>query len=143
MNLRFVKNEKVEMKGVKVGGEAFDFEFDVAPLPTSILLALRKAKSEDAMLDFVTPEALSKLVVGWKSTAFENPDTGEMLPCTPGNVLAVMEGAFDMYGVFTSAVLLAFSQAQRKNSLPSSDTTSITEPVSAEGAGQPSGQAAS
>lgn len=143
MNLRFIKNEKVEIKGAKVQGQTFDFEFDVAPLPTSILLALRKAKGEDAMLDFVTPEALSKLIAGWKSTAFENPDTGEMLPCTPENVLLVMEGAFDMYGIFTSAVMLAFAQAQRKNSLPSSDTTSTTEPVSAEGAGQPNGQAAS
>jgi hypothetical protein len=135
MNLKLIKNETVEMKGVKINGQEFDFSFDVAPLPTSVMRALRKLKGEDDMFEALPPATLGQLVKAWRSEAFLDLDTGATLECTPKNVELVIEQCFQMFGVLASAVMAAFHQAQIKNLKPSPDTTSTTEPVSVEGAG--------
>lgn len=132
--LKLLKLETVDLKGVKVNGQTFDFSFDVAPLPTSVMMALRKAKGEDNMIDILTPATVGKLIRGWRSDAFADDQTGEPLPCTPENVAIVIEDCFPMFAVFTTAIFAAYNQGQRKNSLPSSDSTSTAEPDSAEGA---------
>jgi hypothetical protein len=138
--LKIAKPVEVELEGLELAGESYDFWFMVKCPKFSLFDSIRKEKPDDSELpDFVTVEILSNHIVEWKSEAFEDADTDVMLPCTPENVAQVIEDTPAMYGVFQRALMQAHVETVRKNSATSPDGTSTGEEDSVKGAKQTSG----
>ena len=115
--LKIAKPIEVRLEGVEIAGEKYDFWFLVKSPPYSLFDRIRTEKPADSELpDIVTVELLGEHIKDWRSVAFEDADTDEMLACTPANLVQVLEECAPMYGVFQLALMRSHLETVRKNS---------------------------
>jgi hypothetical protein len=135
MAAKIGKSVEVRLEGIEIRGELYDFWFLVKPPPYSLYNRIRKEKPDDSdMPDIVTVELLGQHIKEWKSVAFEDADTDEMLACTPENLAQVLEDCAEMYGVFNHVLMRSHMDTVRKNSATSPAGTSTEDEDSAKGA---------
>ena len=134
------KPVEVRLDDMWVDGESYDFWLLIKRPPFSLLERIRKEKPLDVELpDFITIEMLGKHIQEWKSEAFEDVDTDEVIECNPANVAQVIEDTPEMYWVFNTALMRAHMDTVRKNSKTSLAGHSTGDEASVKDAGTTSG----